>query len=513
MLLSGYQSSVAWYRASTLCSAIQRIVRPSKFAIQCRELWVRETQRLPRLNHSGTSDALRTVFVALRPECFSPPRKKKVVGTSWLDGLRGIASFIVVVYHSGQVFYGGRCGAWYKEDPNFFRLPIIRLQCTGTAMVDIFFVVSGYALSHKPLSTIRAGDFHSLSSSLASSIFRRGFRLYLPVAAITFLNAMASYLLIFDPEGRDHVPHQEDFWGTMTFWLDDFVTGINPFHVDRYRSWDMAGLRYEPAMWTIPYEYRGSITVFAILLVLGKTRPLAGFLLLLATVLYVLAAGQWDVFLFLSGTLCSQIHHYMENRKLLPGLEEAVNDTLTSRRMTRTLLNKANAILGLLVILYILTIPDYHFGLGDIPFYPTLASAAPRSWAGLPDTGRFPVCMAAVLLVLYCGHSQFLRNVLSSRLPQYLGEKSFAIYLIHFFLINTLGRPLMRTLYAGKIMLGLNEGLAGATGDWLLLALYAAIAVPVLCWCGEIVTRYVDKKSVDFARWAEKKCFVGNSGM
>ena len=71
----------------------------------------------------------------------------------------------------------------------------------------------------------------------------------------------------------------------------------------------------------------------------------------------------------------------------------------------------------------------------------------------------------------------------------------------------------MRTLYAGKIMLGLNEGLAGATGDWLLLALYAAIAVPVLCWCGEIVTRYVDKKSVDFARWAEKKCFVGNSGM
>jgi peptidoglycan/LPS O-acetylase OafA/YrhL len=291
----------------------------------------------------------------------------------------------------------------------------------------------------------------------------------------------------------------------MTCWLNDLLTGLNPFNIDKYKSWDMPGLRYEPAMWTIPYEYRGSMIVFLMLLVLGRIRGLPGFVLLLTTVFYVLAIGQWDIFLFLSGVLCCQVHHYLESRQ---STHLATQVDIKSRQQDglRSILDRVNSICGLFIILYVVTIPDYHFGLGDIPFYSTIVKADPSTWAGLPDTGRFPVCIATALLVFYLGQSKLFRDLLSTRFPQYLGENSFAIYLIHFFLINTMGRPLMRGLYACKDTFGWAEGLRAVLGDWLVLALYSAIAVPVLFWSGEIITRYVDKKSVELARWAEQRC-------
>lgn len=38
-------------------------------------------------------------------------------------------------------------------------------------MVDVFFVVSGYALSYKPLSLARSKEFTKLNASITSSFF------------------------------------------------------------------------------------------------------------------------------------------------------------------------------------------------------------------------------------------------------------------------------------------------------------------------------------------------------
>lgn len=58
--------------------------------------------------------------------------------------------------------------------------------------VSCFFVMSGYVLSAKPLSLIMAGDFDALQANVASALFRRWLRLYLPIIGVTVC------LLIFE---------------------------------------------------------------------------------------------------------------------------------------------------------------------------------------------------------------------------------------------------------------------------------------------------------------------------
>jgi hypothetical protein len=60
------------------------------------------------------------------------------------------------------------------ENRGLFQLPIFRLFYSGPPMVAIFFVISGFALSLKPLSLIRVEDWEQSLHTMASLIFRRG---------------------------------------------------------------------------------------------------------------------------------------------------------------------------------------------------------------------------------------------------------------------------------------------------------------------------------------------------
>ncbi|KAJ9632935.1 hypothetical protein H2204_007503 [Knufia peltigerae] len=473
---------------------------------------------------SKTGSILRAAWVAVRPTILCPTTttNRKVHATAWLDGLRGIACFTVVFYHNSLLLYPGHCAAWQSSDSRLFRLPVLRLPCTGPAMVDIFFVISGYALSCRPLSLTRTADFTRFSESLSSALFRRGIRLYAPVVFLTLLNAVLSYLKLFDPEGADHVPYDGTVAATLWHWLDDLLTGLNPLNLDRYHSWNIKGLRYAIGMWTIPFEYRGSIIVFVVLLALGRTRPPLRFAVIASLVLYCVAQGQWDVFLFLSGPLCCDLHHYLENRTMPQSTSTSASTSANSsgvvglssekpqnpRQRTNLIaltLKRVALISGLVAILAVVTMPEYPH-MGDVRLYTTIKSFDPSSWDKLPSVGRFPVCVASVVLVFYTGQTRMLRRFLSTPFPQYLGENSFGIYLMHVTLINSIGRPLMRFLSRIPSHVGLRP--EGQVGSWLVFLLYAAIAIPTLFWISELVTRYVDKKSVQLARWLEQKCMM-----
>lgn len=102
--------------------------------------------------------------------------------------MRGLAALAVFFCHyllqAYTVFFGfGRGGQNY----HVFRLPIVRLMADGSAAVSLFFVISGYALSYKPLRLIRAGNYHEFSVTMSSMTFRRAIRLYLPTAISTFM--------------------------------------------------------------------------------------------------------------------------------------------------------------------------------------------------------------------------------------------------------------------------------------------------------------------------------------
>lgn len=122
--------------------------------------------------------------------------KHKVHHTSWLDGLRGAAALAVVAFHWNCFVMGSSADIGYKTDKDhpsrsnsLLLLPGLRLLQGGIISVCIFFVISGYALSVRPVQLMAQPKENAATSMrmYASTIFRRFFRLYLPLWASTVL--------------------------------------------------------------------------------------------------------------------------------------------------------------------------------------------------------------------------------------------------------------------------------------------------------------------------------------
>ncbi len=112
----------------------------------------------------------------------------KLSPTAYLDGMRGLAALFVFFCH---YFYQAFVIAegWGCDTTNYhiLKLPFLRLWYQGPPAVCVFFVISGYALSYRPLKLIRSRSFADFSTTMSSLVFRRGIRLYLPTAISTFM--------------------------------------------------------------------------------------------------------------------------------------------------------------------------------------------------------------------------------------------------------------------------------------------------------------------------------------
>ncbi|KAI7528417.1 hypothetical protein KC317_g20661, partial [Hortaea werneckii] len=118
-----------------------------------------------------------------------PPKPK---GLAHLDGLRGIAAFMVYMAHWVSYWYEcttGICYGWGYQDSNrlFATLPFVRVFFTGgNPAVAIFFVLSGYVLSLSPLRMLyHEVPFASLRKTLVAAGIRRPFRLFIPPIALS----------------------------------------------------------------------------------------------------------------------------------------------------------------------------------------------------------------------------------------------------------------------------------------------------------------------------------------
>ncbi len=99
-----------------------------------------------------------------------------------LDGLRGVAAVVVVVYHTLRLNDGFRSGMYRFTTDNWWdwlmTLTPLRVFFDGQLAVWVFFVLSGYVLSRRQWQghKTRWGSFYA----------RRAVRLYLPVIASAF---------------------------------------------------------------------------------------------------------------------------------------------------------------------------------------------------------------------------------------------------------------------------------------------------------------------------------------
>jgi len=103
----------------------------------------------------------------------------------YLDGIRGVAAFMVVIHHFLLAFYP----SYYTLDKQAshinnldvqFGMSLFSVLANGDFCVCIFFVLSGYVLSRKYFLTNQL-------DVLISGAQRRFVRLYIPVATALFL--------------------------------------------------------------------------------------------------------------------------------------------------------------------------------------------------------------------------------------------------------------------------------------------------------------------------------------
>src|SRR5271155_1780668 len=212
----------------------------------------------PELRLSAHARATSRCIDLVRPSLMTKAgeRGEQVRCTAYLDGLRGFAAFMVYWGHhqlraheaiSADRIFGNAFG--YEGRYYFACLPGIRTFFSGGHFaVTVFFVLSGYVLSTKPLILIHAGEYAMLGDNLASALFRRWLRLHIPVICTTllYMTSWHAFGLWTDNE------HQSNYRDELWKWYAEFKnfsfifnTGGDPW------------FPYNIHVWSIPVEFRG----------------------------------------------------------------------------------------------------------------------------------------------------------------------------------------------------------------------------------------------------------------
>lgn len=389
-----------------------------------------------------------------------------------------------------------------------------------------------------------SGD--ALLSTLASSVFRRGLRLYLPIifSSMLALPLIRYGYFIKDIQGYNIIPARlTTLHEQIIHWLQCLNQLMNIYNSGGVRS--PLGWNYDGHVWTIPVEYRSSILVFVTLLAVSKAKPYLRMIILVVSALYNLYVVNWDFFLFLSGTTLAEIHNVLS----LPP-QPALTEVRPSRKAW--LFNKFTNFISQPNIKHPLIATTFLLGVhllgtpSDIYFhsdytkpafgFETIRTLVPYAYRIRNMHQAFWCSIAAVLTVTSISFSPTLQRPFTTRFAQYLGWISYSIYLLHGNILYTLGMYILRAQiilgmggldWAGKqaplnvsedYILRLKdkngtiteievvswEGVGGsyAWGYWFSFVVCGVI----LIWASDIFTRLVDGPCVRFSsrvqRWA-----------
>ncbi|KAK8059907.1 hard surface-induced protein [Apiospora saccharicola] len=480
---------------------------------------------------------LRQALIELLPSFLHPSSRqhggeeppRPMSSTAWLDGLRGYAAFFVVWHHISLLWFSWSLHDGYAglETDHLLQLPILRLAISGPPHVFIFFVVSGYALSHKTLRLLRATNKPATEESyaaLASSAFRRHPRLFIPPVVLNLPTVLIAYAGLFggSQEGGGQMPGaalksiDPKAFETLGAQLGDYVrTALELVDPLAHRpDWPWA---YNPATWTLPHEFHGSLLVYGVLLALSRCKNSVRLLAVVGVASWALYFVYWPEFLFLGGILLADLR--LQSRR---GTQEAGEEdeeksstisgewkpagtcsntgwkSVVSRTASNRYLQTTIQITMYVLALYVLGAPKWDRGGDKASGYVWLAQLVPSQYvaAGKPDHFWGPI--AAVALIFILDRSPLLQRLFTTAVAKYLGRISYSLYLVHGPLLHCLG------WWAGKFFLGFTG--SGTNSSYVLGVTCAVIVLWVVTiWVADLGWRYVDAPAVRFAAWVHRK--------
>jgi peptidoglycan/LPS O-acetylase OafA/YrhL len=429
---------------------------------------------------------------------------KKLHRTAYLDGLRGFAALMVYCLHHQVWGHAGIQGEFILENAfgwenqyYFICLPGIRLFFSGGHFaVAIFFVISGYVLSAKPLALISAGETTQLADNLGSALFRRWLRLFIPVFATTFV--WMSTWHIFGIYSSNPIAQKPEKNWKDEVWM--WYCAVKNFSfVFQGEPW----LPYNDHTWSIPMEFRGSIVVYTSLLAFARCSRNCRLWCEAGLILYfIYIVDGWFCGLFIMGMLLCDLD-LLAQKNQLPGVISSLKPAKTYIFYTLFAIS-----------LYLGGIPSITNDLQhlrDSPGWYYLSFLKPQAFWDFRWFYRF---WAATFLVASLPHIDWLRSIFETRICQYLGKVSFGFYLVHGPVLWSLGDRVyamvgrVRDEHSTVCPEWINRfafpswGPFGLEMNYLLAHL---ILLPVTLWLAELVTVLFDETSVKIAQWAYKR--------
>jgi peptidoglycan/LPS O-acetylase OafA/YrhL len=456
----------------------------------------------PTAKVSAPTQAIAWLSKFLRPS-FSTrqgTQHHNVGRKAYLDGLRGFAALMVYWGHHqmwanetfGHIFENA---FGYDKQYYFAALPGIRTFFSGGHFsVTVFFVLSGYVLSSKPLSLIHNYEYEKLGDNLASALFRRWLRLFIPVICTTFI-----YLTLWH-----------------AFGIQSSKTVLRPTYLDEIWNWYLEfknfsfifrsggdpWFYYNFHTWSLPVEFRGSMVVYASLLALSRSTRNARLFCLVGLIFYFMyiVDGSFCA-MFLSGVLLCDL------------------DLLAAGNNLPTFLSKLgkykHSIFPALffISMYLGGVPSHSLEvqvIRDSPGWSYLSYLKPQA---VFDPKWFYLFWAATFLVCSTSRIKWLRWFFETSFNQYLGHISFAFYLVHGPVLWVLGDRLyaatgyVKESHAKNLANWVNAFPIPRVGPLGLELSFLApnlILLPVTFWLAEIVTKLIDEPSVRLSHWAYK---------
>ena len=403
-----------------------------------------------------------------------------------------------------------------KRPSSIVQLPFIRVIYSGRPMVHVFFVISGFVLSRKPLQLARNHKYHDLHKTLSSSVFRRAIRLYLPAAFSTF------FMMLLIRAGWARQPMDGGFFVQLADWVGAVFDITKPW------QWDVIqDLRYDMHTWTLPIEMVMSMLLFITITGLSRCKVPIRFGLMIMIMLYCFRNGRWAAVEFLGGAFIAEVDIIQGERACSVASfqpsgpeEERCSDnqldpvglgptSVVEQIKTATIKDTAWTIfwwLQLIIALWICGWPNHDadkapgiaWMLAHTPEpYLSFGEVRYTDWRSAPW-----YIIASLQIVFACQQLPPVQRFLNTGPIQYLASISFALYLMHGPLFEGFGQRIMNPILHS--VTGMNEA-----GVWELFYIWIAglIALGIPCiWAADLFWRFVDRPCVDFARWAERKC-------
>ncbi|KJR84296.1 hard surface-induced protein [Sporothrix schenckii 1099-18] len=479
----------------------------------------------------------------LKPNAGGGP-PKRMHPTAWLDGLRGVAAFLVVWHHASLLWFGWHVHKGYGSEPGeryLVQLPIVRLCISGPPHVAVFFIVSGFALSYKPLRLSHQGRVREADVAIGSSVFRRHTRLFLMPVAVSFVACMMTYLDLYGAKNWKGValpsrrpPQAHSLSGQLDHWLRSVTQLTDPMSKSLRRG---GTFMYDQNLWTLPVEFDCSLVLFLCHAAFNRFRPRVRMLFVAGMALFAILYIYWEAYLFLVGMLICDLHLELEGVGQTPRPAAATDATSTDNRndgstvamggrpsSARSLLVRiamlpvkalrclprpsaaffkrhrtALGVTAFVVGLYLLSIPEAGRGGGKTPGYITLSQWAPRFHRSKGKVDEWYLPLGATIIVVAIERTPALQRLFMHPLPQYLGFISFSMYVLHGTVLWTIGHWTVRKTVA----------LTGSATDWqygIGIAMCAVVVWFIIIVLSDLVARTVDKQAVSVGHYLYAKC-------